>query len=476
MPDRIHPNDEERGDVHPLPVSRRSFLTKSAAAVAGGVLFSCTGGKVIPRVTPDPTATIDTATPIKRVIYLMLENRSFNNIFGNFPGARGTTTGVNLGQEVPLTLCPDWLPGDLPHDRAAYLSCYDEGKLDGFGTGIYGNVYSYTQMHEFQVPNYWEWAREYVLSDNFFASVAGPSYPNHFFFIAGTSGGSIDNPENILTRHTGKLGEEWPDLKTYKSWGCDAIGDDVYVFTKDRQGNLTKHDSCWTFPTVGEQLTDKGIDWAFYSAVPGQTGYFWNAYNGVSNVFHTDMWHEHMRPVDNIVKDIEANKLPPVTWITPRFELSDHPPTSTSFSHNWVTDIVNAVMTSDMWKHTAIFVTWDEWGGFYDPVKPPEVDQVGFGFRVPLLTISPYARRGLIDTEIGEFSTPLRFISDNWGLKHLTKRIADTHDMQHMFDFKAKPRAPQPSSARAKTYGSPWEYPTHFPGWPPGTVPVTNPF
>jgi phospholipase C len=468
MPDRTDADDQERGDAHPLPMSRRAFLTRSAAAVAGGVLFSCTGGRVIPSVTADPTAAIDTATPIKRVIYVMLENRSFNNIFGAFPGVEGTSTGVSDGKEVPLGPCPDWLPGDLPHDRAAFVNCLDGGKLDGFGSGIYGPTWAYTQMHESQVPNYWTWAREYALSDHFFASAAGPSYPNHFFLIAGTSGGTIDNPENIGTRKDGE--------KIYKSWGCDALGKDVYVFTKDDQGNLAKHASCFTFPTVGEQLSHRDIDWAFYSAVPGQVGYFWNAYNGVSQVFHSDMWHEHMRPVDNIVADIKANKLPAVTWVTPRFELSDHPPGSTAFSHNWITDIVNAVMSSDMWKHSVIFLTWDEWGGFYDQVLPPAIDQVGLGFRVPLLTISPYARRGLIDTERGEFSTPLRFIADNWGLPYLTPRIAKTHNMEHLFDFSSPPRPPQPSPKRATTYGSPWVYPTHFSGWPPGTVPVTNPF
>jgi phospholipase C len=464
MPERLHPNDEERGDAHPLPVSRRRFLTSSAMAVAGGVLFSCTGGRTIPTVA-DPTPAIDTATPIKRVIYLMLENRSFNNIFGTFPGVRGSTTGVMNGKEVPLVQCPDWLPGDLPHDRAGYLNCVAGGKLDGFNTGEYG-IWSYSQMNEHQVPNYWEWAREYSLSDNFFASAAGPSYPNHFFLIAGTSGGAIDNPENIQVKQDGS--------KIFKSWGCDALGDHTFVFVKDNEGNLAKHDTCFNFPTVGQQLTTKGVDWAFYSAVPGQIGYFWNAYNGVSDVFHSDLWQEHMRPVDNIVDDIKANRLPAVTWITPRFELSDHPPFSTGFSHNWVTDIVNAVMRSDSWEHTAIFLTWDEWGGFYDPVLPPTLDSTGLGFRVPLLTISPYTKRGYIDKEQGEFSTPLKFISDNWGLPYLTDRIANTHNMMNLFNFKMNPRPPTPSSVKVNAFGTPWVFPQNFPGWPPGTIPTQN--
>ena len=184
--------------------------------------------------------------------------------------------------------------------------------------GVYGPEWAYSQLREHQIPNYWRWAREYAVSDNFFASASGPSYPNHFFFIAGTSGGVIDNPENIETRVDGDM--------QYKSWGCDAIGDDVFVFAKDPQGNLTKHDTCFSFPTVGQQLTQAGIDWTFYSGGPGQTGYFWNAYNGIGEVFHSDLWHEHTRPVDQLLNDIGAGNLPAVTWVTPRFELSDHPP------------------------------------------------------------------------------------------------------------------------------------------------------
>ena len=112
-------------------------------------------------------------------------------------------------------------------------------------------------------------------------------------------------------------------------------------------------------------------------------------------------------------------------------------------------------MTSDAWEHTAIFLTWDEWGGFYDPIMPPEVDPIGLGIRVPLLTISPYTQRGVIDTELGEFSTPLRFISDNWGLEPLTPRIANTHNFDHVFDFKQQPRAPVLGKRRAPTYGNP---------------------
>jgi phospholipase C len=436
-------------------------------AVAGGVLFSCTGGKRVPLVQ-DPTPTIETGTPIKRVIYVMLENRSFNNLFGKFPGVQGTTTGNLLGTEIPLRSCPEYLPGDLPHDHAAYLNDYHAGQQDGFGGGAFGDPWAYTVHDGHQLPNYWMWAKEYAISDRFFASVAGPSYPNHFFFIAGQSGGVIDNPENIGTRQLPDNGG------LFKSWGCDAVGDDVFVFTKDRAGNLAKHDTCFRFKTVGEQLDGIGVDWAFYAASPGQPGYFWTAYNGIHDVFHDQpYWDAHVKPVDRILNDIAANKLPAVTWVTPRFQESDHPPYSSAWAHNWVTGIVNGVMKTDMWEHTAIFVTWDEWGGFYDHVPPPAVDDLGLGFRVPLLTIGPYVRRGVIDDEIGEFSTPLRFIADNWGLPYLTPRIAKTHNFSHVFDFTKPPRAPVIAPAKAETYlKSPWDNPgPGYPGWPPGTVP-----
>jgi phospholipase C len=136
-----------------------------------------------------------------------------------------------------------------------------------------------------------------------------------------------------------------------------------------------------------------------------------------------------------------------------------------------VSDLIEAIMTSDQWEHTAIFLTWDEWGGFYDHVPPPVVDQVGMGFRVPLLTISPYTVRGTIDDEIGEFSTPLRFIADNWCLSYLTPRIASTHNMEHLFDFTKPPRPPSVTGQRAKTYGTFDTFPVDYPGWPAGTVP-----
>ncbi len=450
-------------------------------AVAGATLFACTGGRVTPRVsvTSSPAMRLDTRWPVKRVIYLMLENRSFDNLFGRFPGVEGTTVGNMLGAEKPLLRCPDWLPGDLGHDRGSALAQYNDGKLDNFGINLYGDPWAYTQFFGPEIPAYWHWAREYAISDHFFSSVLGPSLPNHFHFIAGQSAGVADNPENIGTQPFDATSGQ-PGGGHFKSWGCDAVavGDEsVYIAKVDEHGHETKVDPCFNFPTVGQQLTNHGIDWSYYAPLPGYLGYFWNAYNSVDQVFHTDLWHEHAQHnIDDLIGDIQAGTLPPVTWAVPHFQLSDHPPASSAFTHNWVMDVVDALMRSDLWENTVLFLTWDEWGGFYDHVKPPQLDETGLGFRVPLLTISPYTRRGLIDDELGDFSTPLRFIADNWGLPYLTPRIAKAHNLEHVFDFASAPRPPSPATRRAETFGDPYSYPANFPDWPKGTTPVTDPF
>jgi phospholipase C len=460
-------------------VSRRRFLARGLAAVGASIVAACT--RHPPRAAlepvvypespvvdrgPDRVVGIDTRWPIKRVIYLMQENRSFDHVLGAFPGANGATTGNLLGKEVSLIRCPQWLPGDLPHNYRAALDSINGGRMDNFALPNFelpelaevAAVYAYSQLHESDVPNYWHWAREYVLCDNFFASVPGASYPNHLFFVAGHSGGVYDNPENTKTF-------PFPGGGRWKSWGCDS-SEDAFVLIRGEDGTLSRGRPCFDFPTVGDQLTDAEIPWAYYSSQPYQTGYIWNAYAAFPSIRGTDEWTKRIRPVDHLIEHIGAGALPAVTWVTPRFHFSDHPAWSSSHAHNWLTEVVNAVMTSPIWAHTAVFITWDEWGGFYDHVPPPRVDEIGMGIRVPMLVISPYANRGQIDHEVGEFSSPLKFIQTNWGLDHHTERIRLTHDFSHAFDFEQQPRTPHPRAPKWDAIGDPLVYPGSDPSWP----------
>jgi phospholipase C len=226
---------------------------------------------------------------------------------------------------------------------------------------------------------------------------------------------------------------------------------------------------CFDFKTQGEQLVADGVDWAFYAAQDYQVGYIWNAYAAIDDVFHDgEQWGQRIKPVDRIVQDIREDRLPSVTWVTPRYELSDHPPWSTCHGHNFVTSIVNAVMRSPMWKRgVAIFLTWDEWGGFYDHVAPPAIDDLGFGVRVPLLIISPYAKKGLVEKEQGEFSSVNRFIADNWGLGHLTDRVTNTTNYSQAFDFSQRPRDPHPRPPMRDCSGELYKAFHDTKEWPP---------
>ena len=390
-----------------------------------------------------PAASFPTRWPIKHVVFLIKENRTFDNLFGTFPGTNGAATANDGGTIRPLTRGTDGrLPGDIPHCYTCALQSWDHGRMDGFDQGGLSTRWAFTRLHHDQLPNYWHWARRFVLADNFFASAQGPSFPNHLYSIAAQSGGAVDNP-----RRHGFFSN---------TFGCDAPSQQV-VQVFDSEGRTRYIRPCFDFETEGDLLNAAGIPWAYYAATEMQRGYIWSAYSAIRRYReHPKRWERHIFSVDDVVRDIQKGELPPVTWITPRFQLSDHPETSFCYGENWTTKVVNAIMRSDLWADTAIFLTWDDYGGFYDHVPPPQVDRFGFGFRVPLLVISPYARTGRIDHRLGEFSSVLRFIEDNWGLSQLTHRDRRARNLSYDFDFTREPRAPDPLPQRTDCHGRIW--------------------
>jgi phospholipase C len=411
-------------------------LRKAAGVSVALALLAvgCTGSAGV--VDGPPASSIKTTWPIKHVVFIVMENRSFDHLFGRFPGANGATTGMRNGKKVPLAQGSWVLPQDVPHAYSDALADWNKGNMDGFGHHVagYDADAAYTQMYPDQIPNLWAWAKRFVLGDNFFASVLGSSFPNRLFTIAADSAGTRDGPNAKAPRPSGQA----------KSWGCDAPkAETVQVY--DQEGDPVAKPPCFDIPTEGDLLTKAGVPWASYSAESTQNGYIWSAYNSIRHIRDTKEW-EHIRPVDEVVGDIQHDRLPSVTWIAPRFEDSEHPKFHTSMceGENWLTDVVDAVMNSDMWKDTAVFVSWDEWGGFYDHVAPQQVDHYGLGFRVPLLVISPYAVAGKVDHHWGEFSSVLRFIEDNWSLPQLTKRDKAAGDLSYDFSFTQTPAKPDP--------------------------------
>ena len=433
--------------------SRRSFLRGTLLGSAGAFLAACTrkvrglGAPGWPSPIPMGEAPrrvdasrFETTWPIKHVVYIIKENRTFDHMFGRFPSANGVTVGTDRGVERPLTPATRGGIGeDIEHCYECAIEAWNEGRMDGFNRNEAADRSAYTQFLPQDLPNYWYWAENYVLLDNFFTSAHGPSFPNHLYAIAATSGGTHDNPAQ--ERATLRLRHDTTGL--FKAWGCDSI-DGAYVEV-DRDGAVERMFPCFDFDTVGDLLDAKGIPWASYSATPYQNGYLWNAFSAIKRYRgDPERWARHNFPVDNLVRDIRGGLLPPVTWVTPRFEVSEHPEYSFCWGEDWTTRILNAIMTGPMWRDTAVFLTWDDYGGFYDHEPPPQVDAFGFGIRAPMLVLSPYAKEGHVSHELGEFSSVPRFIEDNWGLPHLTDRDRNATPLLDSFDFDQRPRPPDP--------------------------------
>jgi phospholipase C len=410
----------------------------SPAAVTSG---TATGS---PPLVPVDASSFPTRWPIKHVVFLIKENRTFDNLFGTFPGANGVSFGSDHGVRRPLVRGTDQSTGeDIPHCYECSLAAWDGGKMDGFNQSDAANRWAYTQLHQDQLPNYWHWAQHNVLFDHFFASAQGPSFPNHLFSIAAQSGGAHDNPRRTPALTHGS-----------NTFGCDAPPQQK-VEVVDSEGITRWVPPCFDFLTEGDLLNRRHIPWSYYAASEAQKGYIWSAYSAIRRYReHPARWQQHIHPVDGVVADIKANRLPPVTWITPRFELSEHPEYNFCHGENWSTKVIDAIMQSPMWKNTAIFLTWDDYGGFYDHMPPPQVDDFGFGIRVPLMVLSPYTVDGKVSHELGEFSSVLRFIEDNWHLgQRLTHRDREATPMLSAFDFSQPPRPPDPLPQRTDCQG-----------------------
>ena len=263
------------------------------------------------------------------------------------------------------------------------------------------NTLSYYDWHE--IPNYWDYARKYTLCDSFFSSVAGPSEPNHLYTVAARSGGLVNNPAP----------------------------------------NIAGQDGVYTFPTMAELLEQSHVSWKYYDEKPNPHKHtLWNPMPGFKQFQKSPALMSHLVGLDQFYADVKAGTLPEVCWIVPTARDSEHPPADSARGMRHVTDLVNAIMGSSAWKDTAIIVTWDDYGGFYDHVAPPPVDQYGYGPRVPTLVISPYAKAGAVCHTRLDFTSPLKLIEERYGLAPLATRDAGANDMLDCFDFRQKPLLP----------------------------------
>ena len=371
-------------------------------------------------------------TAIHHIIFIVKENRSFDNYFGQYPGANGATSGtLSTGQVMPLEHTPDQVV-DMGHDWTSALTAMDGGKMDQFDLILYANVngalMTYSQLTQADIPNYYTYAKNFVLADNAFSSLHGESFSNHLYTIAATSGGVFTVPLAL-----GSQGEGF-------DWGCD-LPPDYAVRVMDDEGDVSESFPCFDFQTLADNLQAAGISWKYYAPPHGTQGYQFSTYNSINHIRNSPLWTEDVVPDTQFAIDAANGNLPAVSWLVTGPN-SEHPPNSTCQGENWTVQQLNALMQGPDWGSSAVFLVWDDFGGFYDHVAPPPLDVFGLGPRVPFLIISPYAQPGYISHTQYEFSSVLKFIEDDFGLPPLTERDANANDTTDSFNFNQPPNQP----------------------------------
>jgi len=447
-----------------------SLLACATPTIVSTAVVSTAVGNAT-QVTPPPTRS-----KIKHIIIIMQENRSFDQYFGTYPGAEG----IPMQNGAPTVCVPDpkinqcvkpyHNPRDIniggPHGAASATADIDGGKMDGFiaasrnglkacknpdtpccARGQMPDVMGWHDARE--IPNYWAYAQNFVLQDKMFEPNASWSLPSHLFMVSGwsaycTSPGdptsctnALDGPPNgLIAANTNKTDYAWTDLtyllhKANVSWG--------YYLSEGSEPD------CENDAMVCEPKN-------FSQAVPG----IWNPLPAFDTV-RQDGQLANVQTLDKYFAAAQNGTLPAVSWIVPENKVSEHPPARVSLGQAYVTGLINAAMQGPDWDSTAIFLSWDDWGGFYDHVTPPTVDQNGYGLRVPGLVISPYAKKGFIDHQTLSFDAYLKFIEDNFlgGARldpktdgrpdprpDVRENASQLGDLMNDFDFTQSPRPP----------------------------------
>jgi len=371
---------------------------------------------------------------IRHVVIIMQENRSFDSYFGTYPGADGLPKHVCV-PDPKLGHCVrpfhDTSPINFggPHDHIDAVRDVANGRMSGFvkqaerASRKYckahfdsphcsfapknPDVMGYHDWHE--IPNYWAYARHFVLQDHMFQADASWSLPGHLFMVSGWSARCAQrgNPMSCVNA------VQAPGSPPGEPQNTTGAAPD-YAWT-DLTYLLHHYGVSWRYYVFKGQQPDCGNNAMFCKALPqdAKTPGIWNPLPWFDTV-KQDRQGEDVAPFDDFLRAVHAGDLPAVSWLAPAEAVSDHPPASIKRGQAYVTGVINAIMRSKDWNSTAIFLAWDDWGGFYDHVKPPTVDENGYGLRVPGLVISPYARRGYIDHQVLSSDAYLKFIEDDF--------------------------------------------------------------
>jgi len=414
------------------------WLRLGTLAVLASVLAHCAGARSdSPSVLPETVGNAQPAVPpigkyIKHIVIIVQENRSFEDFFAGYPGADAPMYGnyknpaTGVVSKVPLKPVGFLNVPDILHTWQSGLANYDGGAMDGFQS----RAYAYVPRP--LVAPIWKMAQSYALADRFFATEFGASFTAHLDLVAGTTN---------LSPTTAEI--NYPD----GAWRCNAVAGTTSTIVNSQGVISTGPFPCFTqFNSIAQVLDKAGVSWKFYNAVLGPT-IRWDPFDSIKYVWDgPDETRNIIQPQQQVILDAQKNALPAVSWVTPDYYDSDHAGNDHDTGPSWVAAIVNAIGESPEWNSTAIFITWDDWGGWYDDAVPPQLNFVGLGERVPLLMVSPYAKKGYVSHTLLEFASTLKFIEQTEHLPvigppsfgYTDTRAASPLDM---FDFTQKPRA-----------------------------------
>jgi phospholipase C len=389
-----------------------------------------------PSSTPAPTPTPTPAPSgpaIQHVVIIFQENRTPDNLFQGVPGADIATSGLDTsGNTIPLQPIPLANTYDLDHSHTGFLAMYDGGKMDGANTvkASCGANCPYANPQYGYVPAtdngpYTTLAAQYTFGDRMFQTNEGPSYPAHQFIFSGTSEPSVGS--DLLVSENPAAGG-MP--------GC-LSSEQAQVEVIDPAGNENqKVTSCFEHPTLADVLDAKGVSWRYYA--PVTTG-IWVAPNSIEHIQMGPDWANVVTPETQVLTDIADGNLAQVSWVTPTAAESDHAKSNNGTGPSWVASVVNAIGQSPYWSHTAIFLTWDDWGGWYDHVPPHIFGSYELGFRVPLVVISPYAKPAYVSHVQHEFGSILKFTEQTFGTASIGFTDVRADDLSDCFNYAQTP-------------------------------------
>ena len=378
---------------------------------------------------PGPTPTPFPQGLIQHVVIIVQENRSTDNMFNGFPGADTATTGNDHGSIVQLQPVPLEVGNDYTHSHGTFMASYDGGKMDRFPAGIRGDS-AYVYVPAAETAPLRQLAQQYVFADRMFQTNEGPSFPAHQFVFSATSKPSDGSD---------LLASENPGDKTHTTpLGCGSVPDMRVPLIDPNGSERNQAYPCFEHETLTDLLEGRGITWTYYTP---QVGGFWDGPSSIQHIFDNPAEEARVvTPETQIFADISSGNLAGVSWVIPNGLNSDHPGVHTNTGPSWVASIVDAIGTSQYWNTTAIFVTWDDWGGVYDHVAPPIKGSYSYGFRVPLIVVSPYAKSGYVSHQPHDFGSIIHFVEDAWGLGTLGFADERADDLSDCFDFSQSPR------------------------------------